>query len=216
VANLAATFQRKGKPMSDTVKTWNLKLELDQALRFAVILAWEDLMKPTEPRSVRVEYLFEPGTALDHLSVWSTGAAGYQDLVCDYWTWASLAHPSGARFGSTHYSDKLAQTLVFVMKHQGQFTHPADAGRDGLVQIHPPGAEDRIEAATWMRLAQGMESEEGAREAPDPPDDLRRDEEARSRMDAEGYPNEAAATLPETVGHSGVGGRLLLVGSPIF
>jgi hypothetical protein len=56
-------------------------------------------MKPTEPRSVRVEYLFELGTALDHLSVWSVGAGGYQDLVCDYWTWGSLAHPSGARFG---------------------------------------------------------------------------------------------------------------------
>jgi hypothetical protein len=202
--------------MSDTVKTWSLQLELDQALKYAVILAWEELTKPTEPRSVRVEYLFEPGTALDHLSVWSVGAAGYQDLVCDYWTWGSLAHPSGARFGSTHYSDKLAQTLVFVMTHQGQFTHPADAGRDGLVQIPPPDAEDRAEAATWMRDVQSLESEEGAREAPEPPDDHLRDEEARSRMDAEGYPNEPAASLPEAIEHSGVGGRLLLVGSPIF
>src|SRR5712692_1764631 len=202
--------------MSDTVKTGTLRLELDQALRYAVILAWEDLMKPTEPRSVRVEYLFEPGTALDHVSVWSVGAGGYQDLVCDYWTCASLAHPSGARFGSTHYSDKLAQTLVFVMKHQGQFTHPADAGRDGLVQIHPPGAEDRTEAATWMRLAQELENEGSAGEAPEAPDDHRRDEEDRSRMDAEGYPNEPAASLPDAIGHNGVGGRLLLVGSPIF
>jgi len=202
--------------MSDKVKTWRLQLELDNALRFAVILDWEDLMKPTEPRSVRVEYLFEPGTALDHLSVWSVRAAGYQDLVCDCWTWASLAHPSGARFGSRHYSDKLAQTLVFVMKHQGQFTRPADAGRDGLVQIHPPGADDRTEAATWMRVVQALESEEGTREAPELPDDHRRYEEAQSRMDAEGCPNEPAATLPDAIGHSGVGGRLLLVGSPIF
>jgi hypothetical protein len=202
--------------MSDTVKTWSLQLELDKALKYAVILAWEDLMKPTDPRSVQVEYLFEPGTALDHLSVWSVGAGGYQDLVCDCWTWASLAHPSGARFGSSHYSDKLAQTLAFVMKHQGQFTHPADAGRDGLVQIHPPDAEDRTEAATWMRVAQALENEGGAGEAPEPPDDHRGDDEARSRMDAEGYPNEPAATLPDAIGHSGVGGRLLLVGSPIF
>src|SRR5713226_7404843 len=160
--------------MPDTVKAGSLELELDQALRYAVILAWEDLMKPTEPSSVRVEYLFEPGTALDHLSVWSVGVGGYQDLVCDCWAWASLAHPSGARFGSTHYSDKLAQTLVFVMKNQGQFTHPADAGRDGLVQIHPPDADDRTEAATWMRVVQALESEEGTREAPELPDDHRR------------------------------------------
>ena len=202
--------------MPDTVKALSLQLELDQALRYAVILAWEDLMKPTEPRSVRVEYLFEPGTALDHLSVWSVGAGGYQDLVCDYWTCASLVHPSGARFGSTLYSDGLAQDLGFVMRHQGQFTHPADAGRDGLVQIHRPGANDRTEAATWMRLAQRPEGEDGAGEAPDAPDDHTRDEEARSRMDAEGYPNEPAATLPDATGHTGVGGRLLLVGSPIF
>jgi hypothetical protein len=202
--------------MSDMVKNRSLQLELDKALGYAVILAWEDLMKPTEPRSVRVEYLFEPGIALDHLSVWSVGAGGYQDLVCDYWSSASLAHPSGARFGSTHYSDRLAQTLVFVMKHQGQFTHPADAGRDGLVQISPPDAEDRTEAATWMKLAQALESEEGAGEAPEAPDDHRRDEADRSRMDAEGYPYDPAATLPEAIGNSGVGGRLLLVGSPIF
>ena len=202
--------------MPDMVKPWSLQLELDQALRHAVILAWEDLRNPTEPRSVRVEYLFEQGTALDHLSVWSVGVGGYQDLVCDYWTWASLAHPSGARFGSTHYSDKLVQTLVFVMKHQGQFTRPADAGRDGLVQIHSPDADDRTEAATWMKLAQALESEEGAGEAPEPPDDHGRDGEARSRMDAEGYPNEPAAILPDAIGHCGVGGRLLLVGSPIF
>ena len=202
--------------MSDTVRTWSPQLELDKAFKYAVTLAWDELIKPTEPRSVRVEYVFEPGTALEHLSVWSVGAGGYQDLVCDYWTRASLAHPSGARFGSMHNSDKLAQTLVFVMKHQSQFTHPADAGRDGLVQIPPPDAADRTEAATWMRGVQALESEEGAGEAPGRTDEHRRDEEARSRMDAEGYPNEAAASLPDAVGPSGVGGRLLLVGSPIF
>ena len=202
--------------MPDTVKALSLQLELDQALRYAVILAWEDLMNSTEPRAVRVEYLFEPGTALDHLSVWSVGAGGYQDLVCDYWTWGSLAHPSGARFGSTYYSDKLVQTLVFVMKHQGQFTRPDDAGRDGLVQIHPPNAEDRTEAATWMRVVQALASEGCVGDGPEPLDDQRRDEEARSRMDAEGYPNEPAAALPDATGHTGVGGRLLLVGSPIF
>jgi hypothetical protein len=59
-------------------------MELDKALKFAVILAWEDLMKVTSPCSARVEYRCEPGTSLDYLSVWSVRAGGEQDLLCDY------------------------------------------------------------------------------------------------------------------------------------
>jgi hypothetical protein len=127
--------------MSETIPTGTIRLELDKALRYAVTLAWEDL-KAVQPRSVRVEYLCEPGTALDHLSVWSVKAGGYQDLVCEYWTWASADHPSGTNFGKRHYSEKLAEILHFIMRNQGQFTRRADAGRRGLVQIYPPaGAE---------------------------------------------------------------------------
>src|SRR5256885_4998768 len=111
------TQEQWRRAMLETVKTHSNPLELDKALQYAVTLAWEDLMKPAEPRLVRVEYLCEPGTALDHLSVWSVRAGGYQDLVCDCWTWASVAHPRGAAFGNRHYSDKLAQTLDFVMKN---------------------------------------------------------------------------------------------------
>ena len=126
-------------------------MELDKAFQSAVILAWEDLMKVTKPSSARVEYRYEPGTSLDHLSVWSVKDRGYQDLVCDYWTWSSSAHPSGVRFRNGHYSDQLAQTLDFIMKNQDQFTRPADAGRNGLVLICPPAGDERTEAATWMR-----------------------------------------------------------------
>jgi hypothetical protein len=189
--------------MSQTTKAHSSRLELDKAFQYAVTLAWEELMKPLEPRSIRVEYLCEPGTALDHLSVWSVRAGGYQDLVCDCWTWASLAHPSGACFGNRHSSDKLAQTLDFVMKNQGQFTRAADAGRHGLVLIYPPDAEDCTEAVTWMNVAQALESELGAGEAPVPPEDHRQDEEASSRMDDEGYSSERAGTLPDATGYSG-------------
>ena len=53
-------------------------MELDKALEFAVILAWEDLMKVTDPCSARVEYRCEPGTSLDYLSVWSVDAEGHR------------------------------------------------------------------------------------------------------------------------------------------
>jgi len=189
--------------MSQTVETHNSRLELDTAFRYAVTLAWQDFRKPAEPRSMRVEYLCEPGTALDHLSVWSVRAGGYQDLVCDYWTCTSSAHPSGACFGNRHYIDKLAQNLDFIMKNQGVFTRPADACRHGLVLIYPPDVEDRAEAAIWMRAAQALESEPGAGAVPVLPNDHHQDEEASSRMDDEGYPPERAGTLPDATGDSG-------------
>ena len=142
--------------MSQTVETHSSRFELDKAFRYAVTLAWQDFMEPTEPRSIRVEYLCEPGTALDHLSVWSVRAGGYQDLVCDCWTSASLAHPSGACFGNRYDSNVLARALLFVMNNQGQFARPADAGRHGLVLIYPPDGDDHMEAATWMKGVQAL------------------------------------------------------------
>ena len=130
-------------------------MELDKALKFAVILAWEDLMKVTSPCSARVEYRCEPGTSLDYLNVWSVGAGGKQDLVCDYWTWTSPAHPSGIRFSNGFHSDQLGQTLDFILMNQGQFTRRADACRDGLALIYPPTGDERTEAATWMKGCHG-------------------------------------------------------------
>ena len=125
-------------------------MRLDKALEFAVILAWEDLKKRAAPRSVRVEYRCDPGTALEYLSVWSVRAAGEQYLVCDYWTWTSPAHPDGIRFRNGHCSDQLAQSLDFIMKNQEQFTRLAVARGDGLVFIDPPTEDELIEAARWM------------------------------------------------------------------
>jgi hypothetical protein len=137
-------------------KTNSSLVELDRAFQYAVTLAWEDLKTPIEPRAIRVEYLSEPGSPVDHLSVWSVRAGGYQDLVCDFWASTSVAHASGASFGNRHSSDKLAANLDFIMKNQGQFTRAADAGRHGLVLLYPPNAKDRAEAATWMKRAQPL------------------------------------------------------------
>ena len=130
-------------------------MELDKAFEFAVISAWNDLIGVAEPCPARVEYRCETGTSLDYLSVWSVKAGGYQDLVCDYWTWTSAAHPSGWRFRNGHRSNQLAQTLDLIMKNQDQFTHPANACRNGLVLIHPPAAEELTEATTWIKAFRG-------------------------------------------------------------
>ena len=183
--------------MLERTKTNNSLLELDKAFQYAVTLAWEDFLKPTEPRGIRVEYLCEPGSPLDHLSVWSVRAGGYQDLVCDFWASASRAHPSGACLGNRHSSDKLAATLDFIMKNQGQFTRPADAGRHGLVLVYPPDGDDRIEAATWMKGVQapGIEvSPEDAHQRPE----VRvphQEEKAWASTDEEAHLHERNATV---------------------
>ncbi|MCI0620684.1 MAG: hypothetical protein L0387_03280 [Acidobacteria bacterium] len=133
-------------------------MELDKALQFAVILAWEDLMKASQPGSVRVEYRGKPGTSLDNVSVWWAKGWGYHDLVCDYWTGSSSTHPSGACFKNGHGSDKLADTLGFIMKNQDQFRRAADAGRNGLVLIDPPAVDERREAVTWMNQVRGSDT----------------------------------------------------------
>jgi hypothetical protein len=130
-------------------------MELDKALQYAVVLAWDDLTKVFNPCSIRVEYQCPPGTPLDHVSVWSARARGYQDRVCDYWMAGSLTHPHGVQFTNGYVSDKLVEMLDLVMKNQGQFTRAADACRDGLVLIYPPSGGDQAAAATWMSDAHG-------------------------------------------------------------
>lgn len=125
-------------------------MKLDKAFEFAVISAWGDLTKVANPCSARVEYECEPGASLDYLTVWAVKDEGYQDLVCDYWTWTSPAHASGVRFTNAYHSDGLGQALDFIMKNQDQFTRPADACRHGFVLIHPPTEDERIETSNWM------------------------------------------------------------------
>jgi hypothetical protein len=133
-------------------------MKLDKAFESAVVLAWEDLMKVNQSPSVRVEYQCEPGTSLDYLRVWAARPGGSNDLVCDYWTWASPAHASGVRFTNGNHSESLALTLDFIMRNQDQFTRPADACRDGLVLIYPPTEGERIEASKWREEVQGTAS----------------------------------------------------------
>lgn len=188
--------------MAQMVEAVSGGLTLDKAFQYAVTLAWDDLMKPVELRSIRVEYVCAPGAVLDHLSVWAVRAGGYQNLVCDCWSRASLAHSGGALFADQYRSDKLAGALGLVLENQDQFTRFADASRFGLVQIYPPDAGDRREASSWMTTIQEAGREQGAGEAPALPEERRHQEEALSRMDDEGYFSESEAALPDATGYS--------------
>ena len=125
-------------------------MELDKALEFAVILAWDDLMKVTNACSARAEYRSAPGIAVDYLSIWSVNAEGEQNRMCDYWTWTSSAHASGTCFNSKFHSHQLGQALDCILMNQDKFTRPADACAEGLVLVHPPTGDEHTEAATWL------------------------------------------------------------------
>jgi len=130
-------------------------MELDKALEFAVVLGWDDLKKVGDPCSARVEYRSAVGTSLDYLSIWSVDGEGKQNMVCDYWTWTSSAHPSGIRFNGKFQSPQLGVALDFILMNQDQFTRPADACPDGLALVIPPTADELTQATTWMSGVHG-------------------------------------------------------------
>jgi hypothetical protein len=109
------------------------------------------LLKVATPSSVRVEYRCDAGTPLDHVTIWSDKGKGYQDRVCDYWTWASPAHATGMRFWQGHSSEQLAERLGFILTHQDRFRRAADAGKDSLVLVYPPAADEHAEAMAWLK-----------------------------------------------------------------
>jgi hypothetical protein len=186
--------------MPEATKMTSL-MELDHALSFALILAWDDLFKGVQPRFVRVEYVREADYPLDHLSVWLVKAGGYQDLVCNYWKSPSLVHPGGVRFGNGFSSDQLVQALEFIMNTQDHFMRSAGACHH-LVLVYPPDEQDRTAAAPW-RAAQELKSQMTSREAPKLHEDRRQDEEAYAPMDGDGYPNVRTTSMPDATGYSG-------------
>jgi len=155
--------------MPEIVATRNIRFELDRAFEYSVILSWAGLIKLADVRSVRVEYLCEPKTTLDHLSLWSGRTGGYQNLICNYWTWASSDHPAGLHFEKLYDSDQLVRTLGFIMGNQALFTRAGDSGRHGLVLIHPPDAGNLAEATRCMGLVESLGSNAGPGEGPESP-----------------------------------------------
>ena len=125
-------------------------MELDRAFQLALIASWEDLQDAAKTRSLRLEYEKEPKTELDHLSVWADQPKGYQYLIYNFKT-----NPPAACFANGYHSDRLAQSLNFIMANQAQFTHPSDAGRYGLVLTYPPATKDLEEAASWTKAIDG-------------------------------------------------------------
>jgi hypothetical protein len=140
-------------------------MELNEAMSFAVILAWDDLKKATDLSSARVVFQSAVGTAVDYLSVWSVDAEGCQRMLCEYWTWNSPAHASGISFKGGFTSPRLGTALDFILRNQKQFTRPADACPEGLALVYPPTADELTEATTWMAGVHGASTNASPAEA---------------------------------------------------
>jgi len=110
-------------------------------------------MRGTEAGLIHIEYGFAPGSTLDYLKVWSSIKRGHWLLACEYWMSANTFHDMGLSFENGYQSEGLARVLEFIMQHQDAFVLPANLGRQGLLQISTPTAEESAEAAARVHLA---------------------------------------------------------------
>ena len=65
---------------------------------------------------------------------------------------ANNFHSAGISFENEYQSEGLAQILEYAMQHQNSFVLPPDLGRQGLLQISTPTAEESAAAAALMNL----------------------------------------------------------------
>ena len=122
---------------------------LEQVLQSAIVVSWDDLMHGSQTGLIHIEYGFATGGTLDYLKLWSSVSRGHWLLACEYWMSTSTFHSTGVHFDNGYHSRGLSDILESVMQHQGTFTLPADLGRQGLLQIPTPTAEES-DAATAM------------------------------------------------------------------
>lgn len=137
--------------MQSAVNQDATKQDLERTLESAVIVSWTDLMHGADTGLIHIEYGFAITGTLDYLKVWSSVSRGHWLLACEYWMSASTFHHTGVSFENKYESEGLAHILESVMQHQHSFALPANLGRQGLLQIPTPTAEERATADEWIR-----------------------------------------------------------------
>jgi hypothetical protein len=133
--------------------TFNGNQSLDQILESAIVVSWADLRHGAEAGLIHIEYGFAPGGTLDYLTVLSSLTRGHWLLVCKYWMSPSALHGTGISFENGYQSDGMAHILGFIMQHQDAFVLPPNLGRQGLLQISAPSAEESRTADAAVKHA---------------------------------------------------------------
>lgn len=126
---------------------------LERILESAVVMSWADLMRGAPTGLIHIEYGFSAGGTLDYLKVWSSLTRGHWLLACQYWMSANTVHPAGFGFENGYKSEGLAHILEIAMQHQNSFVLPPNLGRQGLLQISTPTAEEIAAAAALINAA---------------------------------------------------------------
>jgi hypothetical protein len=78
---------------------------------------------------------------------------GHWLLACQYWMSANTFHSAGVGFENGYESEGLAHILEIAMHHQNSFVLPPNLGRQGLLQISTPTAEEIAAAAALVKVA---------------------------------------------------------------
>jgi hypothetical protein len=126
---------------------------LERTLESAIVVSWADLMHGAPTGLIHVEYGFAPLGTLDYLKVWSSITRGHWLLACEYWMSSNTFHDAGVGFDNGYESEVLAHILETAMQHQNSFVLPSNLGRQGLLQISTPTAEESVAAAGVIREA---------------------------------------------------------------
>jgi hypothetical protein len=128
---------------------------LERILESAVVISWDDLMRGAPTGLIHIEYGFSAGGTLDYLKVWSSLTRGHWLLACQYWMSANTFHSAGVGFQNGYKSEGLAHVLEIAMQHQNSFVVPPNLGRQGLLQISTPTAEESAAAMALTNEAFG-------------------------------------------------------------
>src|ERR1700757_824501 len=94
---------------------------IDRMLESAVVLSWNDLLKPSQKGLINIEH--SSGTTLPYLKIWQLTGKGEWSLVCEYWMASASfgATHKGITFSNGYRSEGLSGMLEVIMQHQGSF-----------------------------------------------------------------------------------------------
>ncbi len=125
---------------------------MNRILESAVILSWNDLLRPTQRGLIQLEYV--PGPRRSYLKIWQLTGKGEWSLVCEYWMshGAAVATDDGIMFSNGYASAGLAEMLEVIMQHREHFAVPLTSG-PGSIQIKFPTEKETLEAKGCIRQA---------------------------------------------------------------
>jgi hypothetical protein len=99
----------------------NQRAHIDEVLKSAVVLSWQELQKGLRPGLIQVEYGTAPESSLQYVKMWRSPTRGIWDLICEYWISPGMmaGRPAmGLTFSNGYHSAELTEILQEMMLHR--------------------------------------------------------------------------------------------------